>query len=840
MKKDIHIFTSGPQTSAQGVTREFSKSDLKQIAETYDPQTHEAPIRIGHEDNDKVPSWGWVKGVKLKGDQLYAEVEFSPLMENYVNNGLYKKVSASFYSPESKINPEPGNWSLRHVAMLGAQPPAVKGLKGFAYSEESVESGVFDFTTTLTPDQVFDKELGPTTKGDESPFEMLKEKLDEARAQMSKDTKSNQELEAPEEQEQEQSAFAEEAKVKVKRKKSGDQAAEDADDELTEDEANETPFGERKAEAKKDQELAAKDISEAKFDKKKGKRNRAGELMRDADQDNRDADVDEEDSVDNAESADFAATAERDGKIKDLSAPKTISSSMEKEESNFNEVAIPEGVVAEEFKAGFVEAIEAFKEALEMGGDVEYTEDGEVTASFNQGVHAGLDYAELQYAATVDRNGTVTDLPAPDLKEPNMPTEETELKTKSKKQPKGTGEMVTEEGDYEEKKQGYNDRLDDSLGSKNGKKKQSLKDRRDESEGEEESKGKRKFSGDSEMDKEEYGEPTLDNSNPGGDKKKRGTDGLNSTDVGVKETPTSEVFYEEESEDEAEHGETVTKKSKKVKAVKGEPSGRNELGVAGAAGETGRKGVGKAGKTPAEGGEDFGATSAEPATDGGAQDDDRAATGKSDAQAKDRGETGKAGKTPGEGGDDFGAGTPKGNSGGPSGSGSAIKSPKIRVEQIKAGETTKQLASEYSELNERLVELEAQNAKLVQEKVAAEHRAHRLQLEEFTESLYAHGKLTAATMAQEELTDYIEALEYGTVEFSEGESQASKLMTLLAQLPSQVSYAEIAGGGESKIPFDSLDPHEQAMEISKEEGIDYAEALKRTLYSGSPVDSELD
>jgi hypothetical protein len=31
-------------------------------------------------------------------------------------------------------------------------------------------------------------------------------------------------------------------------------------------------------------------------------------------------------------------------------------------------------------------------------------------------------------------------------------------------------------------KQGYNDRLDDSLGAKNGKKSQSMKDRRDESE----------------------------------------------------------------------------------------------------------------------------------------------------------------------------------------------------------------------------------------------------------------------------------------------------------------------------------------------------------------------
>ena len=47
--------------------------------------------------------------------------------------------------------------------------------------------------------------------------------------------------------------------------------------------------------------------------------------------------------------------------------------------------------------------------------------------------------------------------------------------------------------------QGYNARLDDSMGAKNGKKKQSMKSRRDESEGMEESMGKRKFAGDKAM-----------------------------------------------------------------------------------------------------------------------------------------------------------------------------------------------------------------------------------------------------------------------------------------------------------------------------------------------------
>ena len=44
--------------------------------------------------------------------------------------------------------------------------------------------------------------------------------------------------------------------------------------------------------------------------------------------------------------------------------------------------------------------------------------------------------------------------------------------------------------------QGYNARLDDSLGGKHGSKSQSEKSRRDESEGMEKSMGKRKFSGD--------------------------------------------------------------------------------------------------------------------------------------------------------------------------------------------------------------------------------------------------------------------------------------------------------------------------------------------------------
>lgn len=52
------------------------------------------------------------------------------------------------------------------------------------------------------------------------------------------------------------------------------------------------------------------------------------------------------------------------------------------------------------------------------------------------------------------------------------------------------------------KKQGYNARLDESLGERNkGKKKQSLKDRRNESKAMEKAKGKRAYSAVKTMDK---------------------------------------------------------------------------------------------------------------------------------------------------------------------------------------------------------------------------------------------------------------------------------------------------------------------------------------------------
>ena len=54
----------------------------------------------------------------------------------------------------------------------------------------------------------------------------------------------------------------------------------------------------------------------------------------------------------------------------------------------------------------------------------------------------------------------------------------------------------------EDKKQGYDARLDDAEGAKHGKKKQDMKQRRADSENMEKARGKRKFAGDSKMKEE--------------------------------------------------------------------------------------------------------------------------------------------------------------------------------------------------------------------------------------------------------------------------------------------------------------------------------------------------
>lgn len=924
---DIHVFSPGVQTSAQGVTREFTKKDLKQVADSYDSGVHEAPIRIGHEDNDKVPSWGWVKGVKMKGDDLYAEVEFSPLMEDYVKNGLYRKVSASFYSPESKINPEPGKWSLRHVAMLGAQPPAVKGLKGFAYSEESFADGVLDFAsaTELKPESVFDEELGPTLKSEMNPFEYLKEKLEEARTEMAKVEKEKAELEAQAsnqqpEADQQGPEFAE----KMKKAPAGKQGAEDAEEEIGEDESVDmASCGSKKkrnykekedyshhAQMKGGKKAEIMEMDEAKHAEaealrqgkpskvgasrhdnkmipgpdeetdgpgpvvgKQSKKYQQGDAMQDPLKDEYLPEQKQQYTEDEAQhnedperaykdvpqgealqdpkkgkyrkeqNAQYEEEAEHtEGPAKRMDKVKKDVTEGENEsdpkkgqyrpEQNmqYSEVEVPAGYEVEEYRDGFMQAALAYAEAVLIGGDVEFSEDDDVTESFKAGVEAGLEFAESE----VIRNGKPTGVGSSkhDNKMVASPDEETDIPGKdthpstARKSDSGKSE-IDDVGEYEEsgtkmKKRGKDGIVSSSFKEEKKKKTPSADELREE----QVKAGGLGFEEDDSQHKEVFQDL------PDGAAESK--DGRPDNHAAKKPGKPDTKDYKSKTKVKATktliHGDDGLAKrpSSKDLGRQNDQSGRGETGEAGEEGKTFRARGGKSPQSEAQG-TDF--ARSQKGSDGGAQDTDRRNTGKSIELEKGRTITGKPEP---QNVDDHAQAH---SLGGYPGSGAAVKKPQVRVMYVgKKGGTTPLTTNfaeseQFSELSSRLAELEAANARLVQEKQAAVRAAHRAQLVEFTESLYNTGRLTPAVCDADELVDYMEGLEYGTLEFAEGESAATKLMDLLANLPAQVSFSEIAAFNKDEIPTESLDPHERALRMVKEEGVDYSEALKKTLFT---------
>lgn len=140
MSKQIQIFKAGKHTAMSGVALSFTESDLQAMVNAYDPAVHEAPIVIGHPQTDN-PAYGWAKSLHYADGVVAAEPQqLDPEFSEMVNAGRFKKVSASFYTPDSPSNPVPGVYYLRHIGFLGAQAPAVKGLKtaSFAHAEEGV------------------------------------------------------------------------------------------------------------------------------------------------------------------------------------------------------------------------------------------------------------------------------------------------------------------------------------------------------------------------------------------------------------------------------------------------------------------------------------------------------------------------------------------------------------------------------------------------------------------------------------------------------------------------------------------------------------------------------
>ena len=126
-EKWIEIARTGTFEDSAGRLRTFTAGDLDAIARSYDPARRDAPLTFGHPQTDKAPAYGWVEKLKSEGGRLYANFSQVPeQVRDLVAKGHYRHVSMSLM---------PDLVTLRHVALLGAEQPAIDGLAAVEFAD---------------------------------------------------------------------------------------------------------------------------------------------------------------------------------------------------------------------------------------------------------------------------------------------------------------------------------------------------------------------------------------------------------------------------------------------------------------------------------------------------------------------------------------------------------------------------------------------------------------------------------------------------------------------------------------------------------------------------------
>lgn len=179
-EKWCEIFKAGKHIDSAGRSRIWTADDLDRLVSSYNPSHHEAPICIDHNEAGGPilggPAYGWVEALKRQGDKVLAKFRsVVPEFAEMVNQGLFKKRSVSIY-PDG---------SLRHVAWLGAKPPAIKGLADFSFSDKAADLESIIAYSELTADVNFQEVINMPT------VEELQAKLDaEAKAREAAEAKA--------------------------------------------------------------------------------------------------------------------------------------------------------------------------------------------------------------------------------------------------------------------------------------------------------------------------------------------------------------------------------------------------------------------------------------------------------------------------------------------------------------------------------------------------------------------------------------------------------------------------------------------------------------------------
>ncbi|MDR0926153.1 MAG: hypothetical protein LBO69_00115 [Ignavibacteria bacterium] len=143
----VEVFKAGKHTDGAGITKDYSINDIELIADLYTKRiaenaTDAAPLVKGHPQSNE-PALGWVRQLFRKGDKLVARI-------SDIDTALYGEIQAGKYKNYSIAISD--DMSLRHIGIIGAVPPAVKGLNknGVVFFNQELNYEEYDVDTDFT------------------------------------------------------------------------------------------------------------------------------------------------------------------------------------------------------------------------------------------------------------------------------------------------------------------------------------------------------------------------------------------------------------------------------------------------------------------------------------------------------------------------------------------------------------------------------------------------------------------------------------------------------------------------------------------------------------------
>jgi hypothetical protein len=155
---DVEIFRTGTWNGDK-----YVESDLDDIVDAFAKQGFQVPIKLGHKEESGDKAFGWVKSLRRSGQTLIADFMDLPAdVYQAIKSRSFDSVSSEIFF-NLKRGTDTFRRALKAVALLGAEIPAVAGLKplreSFTLPDDIVGESIFLYSLNREDFSMNDTEL---------------------------------------------------------------------------------------------------------------------------------------------------------------------------------------------------------------------------------------------------------------------------------------------------------------------------------------------------------------------------------------------------------------------------------------------------------------------------------------------------------------------------------------------------------------------------------------------------------------------------------------------------------------------------------------------------------